>query len=587
MSIVLKILGFLNKKEKQRSFILFILILLTGFVDTLGIASIFPFISILSDPNLINTNPTLNFLSIKFDQLGITNYFPFQKIFGYGILIFFIISIFLRSITNYLQIRFVNMREYSLSKRILNYYLNQKYSWFTQQSASNLSRNILSEVAEFIDKSFMPLLNIVAYGILIILLLSVLFYTDPSTTLIIFLIISISYLIFYTLLKKILEKKGQKRFYSNKNRYKLLDEVFSGIKQVKISSQETYFSKLFALYSYDYAKSNSAAQAIAQIPRFVIEAIAFGGLLILILIKIDEESFLGTLPIISLIAFAGYRMLPAFQQIYIALSQLRYSNVIVDHMEQMFQKINEVKLVDKNFRENIVFKKSIKLNNVDFKYQESNNLILDKINLVIPCKSKVGIIGPTGGGKTTLIDVIIGLLEPIKGHVLIDEIQLNQKNKYGWYKQFGYIPQDTFLIDDNIYRNVAFGIDANEINKKKVEEVCKIACLEDFINNELPNNYNTIIGDRGIKLSGGQKQRISIARSLYNEPSILVMDEATSALDIETELKIIDNINKLKNDITIIMIAHRHVTLKNCDIIIEIDKGKITRTGTYNELLKN
>ena len=587
MSIVLKILGFLNKKEKQRSFILFILILLTGFVDTLGIASIFPFISILSDPNLINTNPTLNFLSIKFDQLGITNYFPFQKIFGYGILIFFIISIFLRSITNYLQIRFVNMREYSLSKRILNYYLNQKYSWFTQQSASNLSRNILSEVGEFIDKSFMPLLNIVAYGILIILLLSVLFYTDPSTTLIIFLIISISYLIFYMLLKKILEKKGQKRFYSNKNRYKLLDEVFSGIKQVKISSQETYFSKLFALYSYDYAKSNSAAQAIAQIPRFVIEAIAFGGLLILILIKIDEESFLGTLPIISLIAFAGYRMLPAFQQIYIALSQLRYSNVIVDHMEQMFQKINEVKLVDKNFRENIVFKKSIKLNNVDFKYQESNNLILDKINLVIPCKSKVGIIGPTGGGKTTLIDVIIGLLEPIKGHVLIDEIQLNQKNKYGWYKQFGYIPQDTFLIDDNIYHNVAFGIDANEINKKKVEEVCKIACLEDFINNELPNNYNTIIGDRGIKLSGGQKQRISIARSLYNEPSILVMDEATSALDIETELKIIDNINKLKNDITIIMIAHRHVTLKNCDIIIEIDKGKITRTGTYNELLKN
>ena len=586
MSIVLKILGFLNKKEKQRSLILFILILLTGIVDTLGIASIFPFISILSDPNLINTIPYLNFLSIKFDQLGITNYFPFTKIFGYGVLIFFTISISLRSITNYLQIRFVNMREYSLARRILNYYLNQKYSWFTRQSSSNLSRNILSEVAEFMDQSFMPLLNIIAYGILVILLLSVLFYTDPSTTLIISLIISISYSIFFILLKRILKKKGQTRFYSNKNRYKLLDEVFSGIKQVKISSQETYFSKLFSLYSYDYAKANSAAKAIALIPRFVVEAIAFGGLLILILIKIDEESFLGTLPIISLIAFAGYRILPAFQQIYIALTQLRYSNVIVDHMEQMFQKINEVKLVDKNFRENIVLKKSIQLNNVDFKYQNSNNLILDKINLVIPCKSKVGIIGPTGGGKTTLIDVIIGLLEPIKGQVLIDEIELNQKNKYGWYKQFGYIPQDTFLIDDNIYRNVAFGVEVDEINKKKVEEVCKIACLEDFINNDLPNNYNTTLGDRGIRLSGGQKQRISLARSLYNDPSILIMDEATSALDTETELEIINNINKLKNDITIIMIAHRHVTLKNCDMIIEIDKGKITRTGTYNELLK-
>jgi ABC-type multidrug transport system fused ATPase/permease subunit len=586
MSIVLKILGFLNKKEKQRSLILFILILLTGIVDTLGIASIFPFISILSDPNLINTNQYLNFLSIKFDQFGITNYFPFTKIFGYGVLIFFTISISLRSITNYLQIRFVNMREYSLARRILNYYLNQKYSWFTRQSSSNLSRNILSEVAEFMDQSFMPLLNIIAYGILVILLLSVLFYTDPSTTLIISLIIPTSYSIFFILLKRILKKKGQTRFYSNKNRYKLLDEVFSGIKQVKISSQETYFSKLFSLYSYDYAKANSAAKAIALIPRFVVEAIAFGGLLILILIKIDEESFLSTLPIISLIAFAGYRILPAFQQIYIALTQLRYSNVIVDHMEQMFQKINEVKLVDKNLRENIVLKKSIQLNNVDFKYQNSNNLILDKINLVIPCKSKVGIIGPTGGGKTTLIDVIIGLLEPIKGQVLIDEIELNQKNKYGWYKQFGYIPQDTFLIDDNIYRNVAFGVEEDEINKKKVEEVCKIACLDDFINNDLPNNYNTIIGDRGIRLSGGQKQRISLARSLYNDPSILIMDEATSALDTETELEIINNINKLKNDITIIMIAHRYVTLSNCDIIIEIDKGKITRTGTYNELLK-
>ena len=586
MNFVFKILGFLNKKEKQRSFILFFLILFTGIVDTLGIASIFPFISILADPNLINTNPTLNYLSIKFDQLGFTNQLSFTKIFGYGILIFFLTSIFIRSVTNYFQIRFVNMREYSLAKRILNYYLNQKYSWFIQQSSSNLTRNILSEVSEFIDKSFMPLLNIVAYGIVIFLLLIILFYVDPSTTLIIFFIISISYLIFYVLLKRILEKKGQKRFNSNKNRYRLLDETFASIKQVKISNLELYFSKLFSLYSYNYAKSNSAAQAIAQIPRFVIEAIAFGGLLILILTKIDEESFLDTLPIISLIAFSGYRMLPAFQQIYVAISQLKYSNIIVEHMERMFHKINTTKLIDKKFRENIVFKKSIQLNNIDFKYQESNKLILDKINLFIPYKSKVGIIGPTGGGKTTLIDMIIGLLEPTKGHILIDETQLNQKNKYGWYKQFGYIPQDTFLIDDNIYRNVAFGIDANEINKKKVEEVCKIACLEDFINNELPNNYNTIIGDRGIKLSGGQKQRMSIARSLYNEPSILVMDEATSALDTKTELEVMNNINKFKNNITIIAIAHRHVTLKNCDMIIEIDKGKITRTGTYNELLK-
>jgi ABC-type multidrug transport system fused ATPase/permease subunit len=582
MNIIFKILKFLNKKEKQRALILLILVLLTGIFDSLGIASIFPFISILADPNLIN-NPVLNSLSVKFDEFGLTNYLSFTKIFGYGVFFFFLFSTFLRFISNFIQIRFIHMRGYSLEKRILSYYLNQRYVWFSTQSPSNLSKNILSEVAEFLDKAFMPIINIIAYGVVIILLLGILFYNDPETTLVILLIILTPYLVIYKILKKILKKKGNIRLESNRLRYKILDELLSGIKLVKIRNLETYFLEIFAKYSYKFAKSASEAQAITQLPRFLIEAIAFGGLLIFILIKIETQNFLNTVPIITLIAFAGYRMLPAFQQVYIAISQIKYSNIIVNQMSEIFEKINKTKRSDRNSNEMIFLKKSIQLSNVGFKYKNSKNLILDKINLEIPYKSKVGIIGTTGGGKTTLVDLIIGLLEPTEGQVFIDNIKLNQENKYNWYKQIGYITQDIFLFDDDIYKNVAFGIDEKKIDRTKVEEVCKVACLHDFINNDLPNKYYTEIGNRGIRLSGGQKQRLNIARCLYNDPSLLIMDEATSALDTKTESKIINNMNKLKNNVTTIIIAHRHATLKNCDLIINLEKGKIIKSGIYRD----
>ena len=586
MSILFKILRFFNKKEKERSLILFILIFFTAIVDTLGIASIFPFISLLSDPTLIERNSILNFFFLKFQYFNISEYSLITKIFGFMILVIFTFSLFLRSISNYFQIRFIHMREYSLSKRILEYYLNQKYSWFVDQSSSDLSKSILSEVNEFIDKAFMPLLNIIAFGTVAILLIIILFYFDPKLTFLTLLIFCISYLLFYFFLKKTLKKIGTKRFYENQSRYKILNEVFSGIKQVKISYLEAHFINLFSKASLDYAKACAMFQAITQLPRFIIEGIAFGGFLFLIIVNIDHKDFLTLLPIISLFAFAGYRMLPAFQQIYLAISQIRYSSIIVDHMRSTFKNIDEFILIDKNSTKKIDFNQSIKLIDVKFKYKESKNLIINGLNLTIPSKSKVGIIGPTGEGKTTLVDLIIGLLEPDSGEIYIDNVKLDNQNKYSWFKKIGYVAQDIFLTDNDIWQNIAFGVDKNKVDRKKVQEVCKIVCLDEFINNHLHLKYDTIVGDRGIKLSGGQKQRIGIARSLYSSPSVLVLDEATSALDSDIEANIISNFDKMQDNITILMIAHRLNTLKNCDLIIEIQNGKILRSGSYTEIIK-
>jgi ABC-type bacteriocin/lantibiotic exporter with double-glycine peptidase domain len=279
-------------------------------------------------------------------------------------------------------------------------------------------------------------------------------------------------------------------------------------------------------------------------------------------------------------------MLPAFQQIYLAISQIRYSSIIVDYMQSTFKSIDEFIPIGKNSRKKIDFKTSIKLIDVNFKYKGSKNLIINALNLTIPSKSKIGIIGPTGGGKTTLVDLIIGLLEPDSGEIYIDNVKLDNQTKYSWHKKIGYVAQDIFLTDNDIWQNVAFGIEKKKIDRKKVQEVCKIACLDEFINSNLDLKYDTIVGDRGIKLSGGQKQRIGIARSLYLSPSILVLDEGTSSLDLDTEANIISNLIKMRNNITVLMVAHRLNTLKQCDLIIEIKNGKILSRGRYEDIIK-
>ena len=293
---------------------------------------------------------------------------------------------------------------------------------------------------------------------------------------------------------------------------------------------------------------------------------------------------MNALPIISLYAFAGTRLMPSFKMIYTAISNQQFSNAGLD---LLFKEISNIKeKVVKEINNPLKFSKQITLKNICFKYPNSQLEALNNINLNIPLGSRIGLVGSTGSGKTTLVDVVLGLLEIEKGILSIDGIELNNNNLRSWQKSIGYVPQYIYLSDDTLASNIAFGIDPSNINEDAIEKSSKIANLHDFVINELPNKYQTLIGERGVRLSGGQRQRIGIARALYHNPQVLILDEATSALDNLTEKGVMDGINNLSKNITIIIIAHRLSTVKNCDKIYVLEKGEIKNIGSYEDLIK-
>jgi ABC-type multidrug transport system fused ATPase/permease subunit len=318
----------------------------------------------------------------------------------------------------------------------------------------------------------------------------------------------------------------------------------------------------------------------------MLEAFSFGGILLIILYMMkDTNTFTNTLPILSLYIFAGYRLLPAFQQIYASFTSLTFIN---SSLNKLFDDSKKFKIIKYSKKTKVLdFKKSISLKKIHFNYPNSKKKILKNVSLTIPSKSTVGFIGKTGSGKTTIIDIILGLLEPQKGSILVDGKLIKKNNLKSWQKIIGYVPQNIFLSDQSVSANIAFGLDHNEIDQDKVEKAAKIAQIHDFVLNELPAKYNTEIGERGIRLSGGQRQRIGIARALYLDPKLLILDEGTNALDIKTEKQVMNSLNNLGKDVTVIIITHRLKTLKNCKVVFKLDKGHlISQKNILNEFKK-
>jgi ABC-type multidrug transport system fused ATPase/permease subunit len=293
-------------------------------------------------------------------------------------------------------------------------------------------------------------------------------------------------------------------------------------------------------------------------------------------------SFNSALPVISLYVFAGYRLMPALQQIYSSFTQLTF---VGPSLDKLTSDIKNLKPFNENQDKGVLsLNKAITLKNIHYEYPNASRTALKNINLSILAKSTVGIVGATGSGKTTTVDIILGLLEPQKGALEVDGKVITQHNSRSWQRSIGYVPQHIYLSDDTIAANIAFGVEPHDIDLIAVEKAAKIANLHNFLIDELPEQYQTTIGERGVRLSGGQRQRIGIARALYYNPNILILDEATSALDSQTEKAVMDAVNNLRKDITIIIIAHRLATIKKCDKIFLLEKGQIKNEGTFEEL---
>jgi ABC-type bacteriocin/lantibiotic exporter with double-glycine peptidase domain len=583
LQTVKKIIYLLSKSERKKALVLVGLIVIMAALDVIGVASIMPFIATIANPGIIKTN---TILAKTYEMFDFQSEKSFLMFLGIVVIISLVSSLAYKAFATYAQLRFTLMREFTIGTRLVEGYLSQPYTWFLNRHSSDLGNVVLSEVNQVIGNAITPVMTLIAQGLLSTTLLLLLILMDPKLALIVGAVLGLTYGIFYYIVRNLLSKVGSDRVKANLDRYKAVNEAFSGIKEVKVGGLEKTYANLFARPAEIYAKSHASVQVIMQLPRFAIEAVAFGGMLLVVLYLMSGTGgFASGLPIVAVYSLAGYRLMPALQLVYASIVQLRSTNASLDVIYNDLNSIPAVK--EENTSSDVLpLNKSIQLKEVNFSYPLAKKQALQNLNLEIPALKTIGMIGVSGSGKTTTVDLILGLLEPDSGIFEVDGVSINSFNLRNWQKGIGYVPQQIFLTDDSIAANIAFGQPVDKIDMNAVERAAKIANMHDFVVNELPQGYQTAVGERGVRLSGGQRQRIGIARALYNKPQLLILDEATSALDNLTEKAVMEAVNNLGGDITIIIIAHRLSTVRSCDKIYMMQHGQVIANGAYDELLK-
>ena len=579
----LKVIRLLDSRERRRFVAVLFMALLMGLIEIIGVGSIMPFIAVAANPDTIFTTPVLN---------AVYNFFGFQStrwflvMLGTAMLFFVIIRNAFSAFLMYVKTRFVQVCRHTLATRLFTAYLGQRYSYFLGKNSYEFGKNINGEIINMINGTILQMTEITTYGVQIILLAVFLFVVDPVSSIVISALILIIYSGILISTKRKLSKLGIERFDLMTTLSRSTNEVFWGIKAAKITGTEKVFVNSFIPSSRKYSKNVAAEEVIGSLPKYVLESIGFSAIILFIIFLTLRSSgnFSATISAISLYAYAGYRLLPSVQQFFRSLTKLKYSAPGTEKIIQEFElEKNAMSLPDENIKP-LPFASSIKLEGIFYTYPNKTEPVLKDISLEIKAKSIVGFCGTTGSGKTTTIDVILGLLIPQQGRLIIDGTEINDSNRNAWQKNIGYVPQSVYLSNTSIKENIAFGVPADKIDEEAVKRSAEMAQIHGFIANELKDGYDTKVGERGVCLSGGQQQRIGIARALYTNPPVLVLDEATSALDGQTESDVMEAIDNLAGQKTIIIIAHRISTLKKCSVIYKITGGRIERHGTYDEI---
>ena len=584
LGTISKILDLLDRRGRQQALLLLAMILVTAAIETAGVASIVPFVAVLADPNLVTTN---SYLNAAYHGLGFTSIHSFFIFLGLVVFVVTVGSTALKAASSWALLRFTGMRYHALSCQLFQGYLYQPYAWFLRRHSTDLAKTMLSEVGEVINGALIPGMQLIAHGTVAILLISLLLVADPVMAIAVSSILASAYWLIFWTSRKYVKRIGKDRVLANRERFRLSNESLSGIKDVKVAGLEDVFLRRFEKTSLRFVRHQAAAQLISQLPQYALQAIAFGGILLIVQYQlILHDSLSRALPLIALYALAGYRLLPALQQVYQQMSKLRFAMPALDvlHRDLVENAMGRGSRLQTDASPQLL--EQVELRDVVYLYPGSSAAALDHVNILIRARTTVGLVGQTGSGKTTAVDVILGLLEPSAGSVLIDGVKISTETQRNWRRCAGYVPQHIFLADDTVAANIAFGVEPNKIDMAAVKRAGKIAKLHDFVSNELELGYQTPIGERGIRLSGGQRQRVGVARALYHNPDILIMDEATSALDNVTERAVMDAVENLEHQKTIILIAHRLSTVRRCETIFLLERGRVVASGTYDQLLQ-
>ncbi len=569
MNFFSKSIQILDSKLIRLSVILLLMMIISMVLETLSISLIIPVLSILLDDNLLSKYQITKDILIYFNN-------PSREdlIIGVmGIIVFvFLTKAAYLVLFNWRQAKFIYYIQTFVSKKLFSGYIFQPYSFHTKRNSSSLIRNIVTEV-NTLTSCYTALIILITEILVFIGIGTLLVMYEPIGSLITILIFSLSGTTFYLLFRNKIALWGNLRQGFDEKKIQYIQEGLGGIKESKIYGKELNFISQFFNQIVGSSEMGKRINFLSTFPRLFLELLIISAMSIFVIYLVTNltppENIIATL---GLFAVAAFRLLPSVSKIIGSVQLLRYNSPVINLIHKELKILDETSQRNKYF-DTLNFSKEIVLENVKFNYNK-NERVLDDINLIVNKGEKIGLIGETGSGKSTLIDLILGLIEPLNGSINVDGVNIN-KNIQGWQRNIGYVPQTIFLSDDTLRNNIAFGIKEDEIDESRVSEALASSQLDTFVSS-LEDGVNTKVGERGVRLSGGQRQRIGIARALYNNPNLLVFDEATSSLDYETENEIISTINILKNK-TIIIIAHRLNTLKHCNAIYELSLGRLQK----------
>ena len=577
----------LDLAEKRRAWLVFSLIVVSAFASAAMVGSVMPFIAVMAEPSRIEEAPALAW---AYSTFGFTSDYQFIVALGLASFIVIVLASLIQILRTWVVARFSMMRIHSIGHRLLAAYLLQPYSFFLDRHSGEMSQRVLAETEQVVMRFMRFNAEFISSVLTTLAIVAFLLWVKPVVAMLSFAVLGGIYFAVYLTSRRRLHQHGEARVEANNRRFRFANESLTGIKDIKLLGREQYYLDRYAEPSVTMARSQAGISVLSQIPQYALQAVGLSGVILLCLMLIDPADTTGgnlgeILPILGVFALAGQRLMPEFSKIYASLAEMQAGAASVNVVYTDLVKGKTTNLAAGQASNSIGLRSSLEIKGVSFTYSAAKRASLRAVSLHIKAGEKIGIVGGTGAGKTTFADILLGLLEPDEGSLIVDGVEITQKNMRGWMQGVGYVPQDIFLTDSSVAENIALGFAPETIDRDRLRRAARVARIEDFILQEMPQGYETLVGERGVRLSGGQRQRIGIARALYHDAELIVFDEATSALDNLTERDVMEAIDALPGDKTILIIAHRLSTVRRCDRIVVLEQGQIVGCGSWNALM--
>lgn len=587
IEIYRKLFDLLDARARKRFVLLAGIMVAVSLSELLGISSVLILLGVLAEPDRIDDVAALAWARAT---LGLDGLSAFQIVLAGGVIAVVALGLVVKAGGIYAILRFSQSCGATISCRMLDAYLRFPYDWFLQRNTADIANNVLSESDRVAGQVLEPAIRLLGSVLLALVIIGFLLTVDPVVALAAAVTVGGLYAGIFAALRPKLLALGQRLVAANRARFRIASEASGGLKELKLMGLEESYGHRFAVPARQRARNQAMTMAMGELPRYALEGVAFAAMIgmVLALMLRNDGDLAGAIPVIGTFAFAAMRLLPVLQQIYHTFAVIRGGKPILDalhadYREAMDQLARQPLPAPATAR--LPLNEALEIDDLHYRYPAAEHTALRGVSLTVPARTTIGLVGGTGAGKTTLVDAMLGLLAADAGAIRVDGRPLDRETFRAWQQNIGYVPQVIYLTDATVAENIAFGVPRDQIDMEAVERAACIAALHDFVVTELAQGYDTFVGERGVRLSGGQRQRIGIARALYHDPALLIMDEATSALDTLTEKLVMDAVQRIRHDKTVVLIAHRLSTVRQCDRIYLMENGRVAASGSFDALV--